>query len=236
MDLAMKDKGVYGEDYFTGIYTYLSKEKKEVLATFFDLLKQRKHQIKSLLDLGCGQGEFMQICTQSGIDAFGVDISDYAINEAKRLRRSRIFQLDLNQEKLPFKDDFFGAITCFDVVEHLESVDSLLTEAYRVLRPGGTLFVTTPNGKMWLREVLRQVAPSDRTHINVQGPKYWQRRLSGSGFVKIKTRGSLLFGLPPGLGVRYWFRQRGLPVRTKPILSPFLPLTTTLFIFAEKLV
>jgi SAM-dependent methyltransferase len=52
---------------------------------------------------------------------------------------------DLNNEGLPFPDASFDLITCTEVIEHLEHYRSTLREMYRVLKPGGTLVLSTPN-------------------------------------------------------------------------------------------
>jgi len=47
--------------------------------------------------------------------------------------------------RLPFPSDRFGAVTMFDVVEHISADQAAVSEALRVLRPGGALIVSTPN-------------------------------------------------------------------------------------------
>ncbi|MGB6014167.1 MAG: class I SAM-dependent methyltransferase, partial [Nodosilinea sp.] len=46
---------------------------------------------------------------------------------------------------LPFADDSFDAVTMFDVLEHIPNDKSAIAEAWRVLKPGGSLLVSTPN-------------------------------------------------------------------------------------------
>lgn len=66
---------------------------------------------------------------------------------------------DLNQDtQLPFPDRFFSIVTMLAVVEHLdpEKLESLLSEVYRILAPGGTLIITTPAA--WSDGLLRAMA------------------------------------------------------------------------------
>lgn len=66
---------------------------------------------------------------------------------------------DLNQDtQLPFPDQFFSIVTMLAVVEHLdpEKLESLLSEVYRILVPGGTLIITTPAA--WSDGLLRAMA------------------------------------------------------------------------------
>ena len=45
---------------------------------------------------------------------------------------------------LPFEDNTFDSILCTEVFEHVEQLDAVITELYRVLKPGGRMIVTTP--------------------------------------------------------------------------------------------
>lgn len=223
----------YDQEYFEGIYARLAKEKKYILAAFLNLLWQRASKIKKILDLGCGEGEFLQLCQKKGIASFGVDVSDFALSKARDVK-AKFFKLDLNKDKLPFSENEFEAVTCFDLLEHLASPSIVLSQAYRVLKPDGVFFMTTPNGQTWLKDFLGLFFPSDKTHINVRGARYWQGELEEAGFSQIQVKGCFLFGFPPGLDFRYLLRKLKLPSIYKPLFSPILPVASTLFIFATK--
>lgn len=69
------------------------------------------------------------------------------------------YTLDLNSEpKLPFRDDFFDAVSMLAVVEHLNpaSMVELFRETYRVLKPGGVVVLTTPAA--WSDGILKGMA------------------------------------------------------------------------------
>ena len=97
------------------------------------------------LDVGCGVGFALEYLAGPLFDfnVFGVDVSDMAIEQAKlRMRHvtgasQRL--LILKNQTLPFDDDFFSLITCFDVLEHLDEVDikAMIAEVDRILLPGG---------------------------------------------------------------------------------------------------
>jgi SAM-dependent methyltransferase len=54
-------------------------------------------------------------------------------------------QVDLNAQSIPYPDEFFDTVLAGDVIEHVANPMFLLCEANRVLKPGGTLVVSTPN-------------------------------------------------------------------------------------------
>ena len=91
-----------------------------------------------VIDLGCGSGRSLLWNAASGAAFVGVDVSPFFAEEA----RDRDLALgDLRQ--LPFADGTFTKAYALDVLEHLspEALDAMLTEAARILAPGGVLFV-----------------------------------------------------------------------------------------------
>ena len=128
------------------------------------------------LDVGCGVGFAVQYLGQKRFDlnVFGVDISDRAIELAKRRVAGmgglpqRLLVVD--DQTLPFEDDYFQLVTCFDMLEHLDEVDirTTLDEIHRVLAPGANLFLTVscrPAGIFDLN--------GDNLHRTVQSVDWW---------------------------------------------------------------
>jgi len=105
---------------------------------------------RSVLDAGCGvgygSGEFT-----AGLPALyvGVDRSLDAIRLAQRRYAGplRLF-LGADLVALPFADGQFDIVLSFEVLEHIREVDRYLAQLRRVLRPGGTCVISTPN-KRW---------------------------------------------------------------------------------------
>lgn len=83
-----------------------------------------------LLDIGCGDGCFVQVCRKHGIDAFGTDISD---------------GVDFERDRLNFRDAEFDTVMLYSVIEHLWDPANILKEAGRVLKPNGTIIIITHN-------------------------------------------------------------------------------------------
>jgi SAM-dependent methyltransferase len=95
----------------------------------------------SILELGCGRGEFLQEFTNLGMKGFGVDLSDYASTYCKE---AEIKVLDITKDKLPYPDNHFDIIYSKSFIEHFYYPEEIFQEAYRVLKPNGVMLSLTP--------------------------------------------------------------------------------------------
>jgi len=139
-----------------------------------------KYNPGSVLDLGCATGYLVYAFDEFGVESFGVDLSEYAIDHGPESVRARLFKADVASEALPFEDGKFDMVTALGVLEHLKNMDHAICETKRVLRTGGTLFIRTP--KRSIETVLRMLGISDPTHINVHPRAYWVKTLESHGF------------------------------------------------------
>lgn len=104
---------------------------------------EQLHPPGRLLDVGCSYGAFPDLARRRGWDAVGVEISAGPAEFARKERGLDVF--DGTLEDAGFPDGHFQAITLWDVIEHLDDPVSTLSEARRVLAPGGILLVFTIN-------------------------------------------------------------------------------------------
>lgn len=99
---------------------------------------------RPILDIGCGEGIFAQQLFSEQID-MGYDLSLCNVQSAKTSRAYKNVCCG-KAEALPFTSCFFRTVISNCVLEHVEDVDMVLSEIYRVLAPGGRAYlsVTTP--------------------------------------------------------------------------------------------
>jgi SAM-dependent methyltransferase len=101
---------------------------------------------RRVLDAGCGLGYGSALLADRGAESVdAVDLSESAV-EAARARfgdRARFAVGDVTS--LPFEDDSFDLVVCFEVIEHIDEQEAALDELLRVMAPGGLLLVSSPN-------------------------------------------------------------------------------------------
>jgi len=152
--------------------------------------------IQPILDLGCGDGIFADSIT-SGTIHTGIDISSSAIKKAAKLKKHRHLYLG-NAENLPFGNNIYSTVVSNCVLEHIPNIEQVVTEVWRVLKPGGKFIFTVPSenynefllGTTLLRKIgLNLLAKKYINFINATGGqihcwdiRHWQKLLQSKSF------------------------------------------------------
>lgn len=114
---------------------------------------------KKLLEVGCGYALFLAICLKNGIRAEGIEPADkefykFTNKIGKEVLTKSGYSKNLIKnatgENLPYKKDIFDVVVSFYTLEHVQNVEEVLSEATRVLKTGGYLYMVIPNyGSFW---------------------------------------------------------------------------------------
>jgi ubiquinone/menaquinone biosynthesis C-methylase UbiE len=99
-------------------------------------------RVDRALDLGCGDGRLT--AELDAVELTAADVSAVALERARRRLPDATLLLVHTDAVLPFDDGGFDLVMCAETLEHVRDVQLFLSEARRVLRPGGTLAITTP--------------------------------------------------------------------------------------------
>ena len=95
---------------------------------------------RRLLDVGCHIGVFVEIAARHGWDAWGVEPSHWAAVQAQQ---AGLQVVEGTMGTAGFDDASFDVITMWDVIEHLEQPSAEVSQAFRLLKPGGMLVAHT---------------------------------------------------------------------------------------------
>ncbi|ABB32406.1 SAM-dependent methyltransferase, putative [Geobacter metallireducens GS-15] len=122
----------------------------------FSVMYLRSRPGGRLLEIGCGSGTMLSYLGSLGWRTEGIDVDPSAVANA-RSKGLNVAQGDLLEQ--PYGDNTFDAVMISHVIEHVPNPVELLTECYRILKPGGVLSLVTPNvesmgshlfGRHWL--------------------------------------------------------------------------------------
>ena len=187
-------------------YTEISTDKTKFIYCL-DLIKSKLNyhnsrlEGKKLLDIGCGDGYFISLCQNLGIDSYGYDISPGVVDYAQRKGLKVFSDLDEITEK-------FDIITLFDVLEHMENPRRELENLAKLLKDNGLIFIETPRKcladfYLSILELLR-VARSNRVsgeHLQLFTDKSLQKLIDQLPYKIIfhKNKTSLSWGGAEGI-------------------------------------
>jgi 2-polyprenyl-3-methyl-5-hydroxy-6-metoxy-1,4-benzoquinol methylase len=140
---------------------------------------------KQVLDVGCGEGQFIEELTAQGIRASGVDADPVMVEECRKKGLS-VAEANLF-DYLPQHAGEFDGVLCSNLIEHLAMPDvlRLLELARAALRPGGLLLIATPNAEsliVHLYEFWR-----DATHVRLYNRRLLEFLLSWAGLHSVQS-------------------------------------------------
>jgi len=110
---------------------------------------------KCVLDIACGEGYGSFLLSKNSKKIVGVDLNEEVIKHASsKYKSNNLSFFAASIFNLPFEDGYFDLIICVETIEHVMDQKSAISELKRVLKPGGLLFISTPEKDVYNKDGL----------------------------------------------------------------------------------
>jgi 2-polyprenyl-3-methyl-5-hydroxy-6-metoxy-1,4-benzoquinol methylase len=171
---------------------------------------------KRVLDAGCGVGYGTALLKAAGArEAIGVDVAADAVAAAKASHGDAQF-VAADVHALPFPDDSFDVVVCFEVIEHVDGQGAVIDEFARVLAPDGVLAISSPNRGVYpegnphhihefTSEELRTALGERFAHVELRRQHDWvasavldDAQVSNADLSDLGAQAGKLLGVAPG--------------------------------------
>lgn len=168
---------------------------------------------KRILDVGCGDGRFLQVLKDFGSkdwELVGVDFDPAAV---ERCRARGLTAFAKRVEDMTSEDGTYDAVVMLQLIEHVEDPVAITARVHALLRPGGVFVIETPNLAGWDYRLFRK-----RWWGHYHFPRHWnlfstetlERMLTRAGFVIDRTD-QLISTSAWTISLGNYFLDRGYP-------------------------
>ena len=215
---------------------------------------------RPILDIGCGEGLFAKILFSERLDT-GIDPNPRELERACELGAYEEL-IECSGDAIPKADGSYRTVLSNSVIEHIPDIQPVLLEAYRLLAPGGRMYLTVPSNRFdeytWISEFLKALGLNNLrkrfgvffnrfwVHYHYHTLEHWREIAITAGFEVVEAhtygprRACLLndflvpFSVPEYLTKKFLNRWTLFPRLRRVILAPFALLGSLILRGAEK--
>lgn len=173
-----------------GAEACVSRVKQATAAHYLNLLAAAGVSGGSLLEIGCGDGDFLLQASRRNFPATGIDYSPHscAKAQAKLGAAARIICGEISA--VADRRESYDLCVACDVIEHVRQPADFLQTLHGLLRPNGRLFIVTPDLDSLAAKLLRSRWPEFKAeHMYYYTPRTLRRQLAQAGFTDIRLLG-----------------------------------------------
>lgn len=152
----------YSSDYYAEWVSSQADKRRRMWVRRLEAIA-RVTPIGRLLDVGCGDGVFLNLAMESGWTVEGTEVSAWAAEHATRNIGRSVFCGEIWDAGFPARR--FDAVTLWHVLEHASAPLRVLEEVRRVLKPAGRLVVAVPNVDDHVMQAVYRVVKCRKPHL-----------------------------------------------------------------------
>ncbi|OGK56695.1 hypothetical protein A3J15_03925 [Candidatus Roizmanbacteria bacterium RIFCSPLOWO2_02_FULL_38_10] len=190
---------------------------KRTYGYYLKLLEKYGVKKGNLLEIGCGNGFFLEEALSQGYkNVYGVEPGTASVKKARSDVRSNI-KVDLFRPKL-YPADFFDVCCCFQTLDHVTNPNELISECFRILKKKGLVLFYNHDVGFWLNRILGERSPIiDIEHTYLYDKKTFKTIFTRHAF-EVKAVGHA-FNYH---NLNHWLKMTPLPTSMKKMLSLLL--------------
>jgi len=172
-----------------------------------------------LLDVGAGDGYFLEAARHCGWQVEGLELSQPRVVHAKEWFNLSLHTTDVSSA--PFPKESFDAIGMFQLIEHVHDPKALLQRVNGLLRPGGVLMLSTPNVLAYARKNRDVNTWRIPRHLFFFTPRTLVYAVEKAGFTVLRRPLKFYATLEERLGWQPWHTSGPLSRVTRDLWTPF---------------
>src|SRR3989338_11275266 len=203
------------EKLYKKSFTSYDEHLENLRQTYSYYLNQLKKSEKPrLLEIGCGNGFFLEAAQNQGYQVFGIEPGKKSVDKAKPdIKKNIIIDIFKSGQ---FKKNFFDVICCFQTFDHVPNPNELLKDCYKILKKGGLMLFFNHDIGAWQNKLMGEKSPViDIEHTYLYDKQTMRQIFEKHNFKVLEVKSS--FNIHH---LTYWFHLFPIPNLLKlPVIN-----------------
>jgi 2-polyprenyl-3-methyl-5-hydroxy-6-metoxy-1,4-benzoquinol methylase len=195
----IRNEAGYGQSYREN---YDPRKAENLLNIFRQIIPELSDMQNTLLDIGCGDGDFIDLARKDGWNVCGLDSDRGAIANIER-KGIKAFEANLGESLIDIGQ--FSVVTLWDILEHIDNLPVTLSWLRKTVMPGGTIIVLTPDAESFI-DYIAKIERTLTLHnsqklMSLCLNRYHLNRFTKTGLINLFERNGFVKELVTGIHI-----------------------------------